>query len=294
MFRRAPVVILVLTLVVGVTLVLDFSISRGLKHDTGGLVWPYISDTGRDNPEHIIFAIVLLIRGCTRLGMTIAALLYMYIMVAIRALLLSNKEMAESSWRWRTAVVMGMQLLAGACLATLAIFDTRDFPTTHLISAILFFVFAIIGHTILLFAFRRFAALEGGYTASLRLKMVMCAVIWILFIIYIPIGLPLAKSEYVEETKLYDYSMDKGTNLMRSISQPLPLLLDQFCYDELQILHVCVCVCVCVCDVKFSKKKGGVRKQRIKGVIQGWQQRVCGWQWQSRRQMAVEKPCLLV
>ena len=42
------------------TIVTCMIVSQSLDHETGGLTWPYISDTGRDNPEYYIFAVGML------------------------------------------------------------------------------------------------------------------------------------------------------------------------------------------------------------------------------------------
>ena len=97
-------------------------------------------------------------------------------------------------------------------------------------------------------------ALDPYFAASVKPKLILMAVIWLAFFIYIPIGLPLAESEYdsvsvefrccqetssgyhhvpsrtivkycpcpllvLQATGLYDYSKDRGVNHMRSATQ---------------------------------------------------------------------------
>eukprot|EP00730_Choanoeca_flexa_P015329 TRINITY_DN7017_c0_g1_i1.p1 TRINITY_DN7017_c0_g1~~TRINITY_DN7017_c0_g1_i1.p1 ORF type:complete len:139 (+),score=17.17 TRINITY_DN7017_c0_g1_i1:305-721(+) len=112
-----------------------------------------------------------------------------------------------------------MQVAAGICAPLFAGFNTRDHPTVHLIAAILFFILAIAGQTIMTSILYKARNNDAFFAASVKPKMVVMAVAWLSFIIYIPIGLPLAESEYRMETGLYDYSMDKRTNHMRTATQ---------------------------------------------------------------------------
>lgn len=90
-------------------------------------------------------------------------------------------------------------------------------------SALVFFVFAIVGHTIYLLSYRKVSQ-DGAWSekrdwrwvwvffltpssrpspasstkGSVTFKTVILAIIWLLFLLYIPIGLPLAESTYVE------------------------------------------------------------------------------------------------
>eukprot|EP00043_Microstomoeca_roanoka_P018150 m.193088 g.193088 ORF g.193088 m.193088 type:complete len:260 (-) comp16776_c10_seq6:377-1156(-) len=193
------------------TIILCFIISQSLHHDTGGLTWPYISDTGRDRPEHIIFAI----------GLTLSAVLYVAtwkLVVDFLKTLLTDET--SKCTRISVIIIFGMQILAGIGLALLSIFDTRNYPTTHLISAVAFFVLAILGNTMTTIIYwKNSSDKEPEVHRRAKIKLVILIFTWLLFLIYIPIGLPLAKSTYVEATKLYDYSEDVPTNTMRSVTQ---------------------------------------------------------------------------
>ncbi|EGD76574.1 hypothetical protein PTSG_07691 [Salpingoeca rosetta] len=172
------------------TIILCFIISQSLGHDTGGLTWPYVSDTGRDDPEHIVFAI----------GLTVAAVFYVVtwkIVVQYVRSLFSDDEFTGGV-KFALGAVLVLQILAAIGLALLAIFDTLDYPTVHLISAILFFVLSIIATTIVTVVYYRRAKHKDDDSTinNARFKLAVLCIIWILFIIYIPIGLPLADYEY--------------------------------------------------------------------------------------------------
>eukprot|EP00042_Codosiga_hollandica_P024431 m.102788 g.102788 ORF g.102788 m.102788 type:complete len:120 (-) comp51548_c0_seq1:594-953(-) len=58
--RYAPVC----TGVIGIsTIVTVMIVSRARDDFTGGLAWPYISDTGRDKPQYYLFAVGLSVTG---------------------------------------------------------------------------------------------------------------------------------------------------------------------------------------------------------------------------------------
>jgi hypothetical protein len=132
-------------------------------------------------------------------------------------------------------VAIGLQIVAGASVALLAGFNTRDHPTVHLLTSVLgqgtqpdqalqhmynvalscslcvpsldtlYLQLSCIDHAMLVGClFTETASLcrlyiahvDPYFASSVKPKLVVMAIIWVAFLIYIPIGLPLAESDY--------------------------------------------------------------------------------------------------
>jgi len=179
------------------TLIACLVVSQSLHHDTGGLTLPYISDTGRDPPEHYIFAVGLTISG---LGLAITAVL--------NFLTVNSREISNIHIKRCASATIAVGALGGIFLALLSNLDDKDYPNVHLYCAILFFVCALVFVSLNLPIYYFIWKENKSKTSkkSFLWKLVLGILFYIFFIIYIPIGLAIVCSwDQDPETHLYNY-----------------------------------------------------------------------------------------
>ena len=148
--RVLPLVAACTTLV---TVILCYSLTIGGDTYTGGLDWPYFSDTGRgnwnlkrrlafylfraiDNPEYYIFAI-----GLTIVGLCMSIIWYANYIYQREALSAARRKETISDHISRIHIAANtLGVLSTIGLPLLSIFDTSTYPDLHFYASIWFVV----------------------------------------------------------------------------------------------------------------------------------------------------------
>eukprot|EP00049_Salpingoeca_infusionum_P005310 m.90785 g.90785 ORF g.90785 m.90785 type:complete len:243 (-) comp12926_c0_seq4:586-1314(-) len=199
----------IVALVSIIAIITNFALTAARDGDTGGLKWPYISDTAKEAPQYYILAI----------GMSISAVALFVSVIYYGRLL---RHIATTTRHKRSvvaAVVFGTISAFG--LAFLAIFDTKRYPSLHLVFAILFFVCSMVSITAMFTVFAKLVASHEDLAClqtSRSVKIVIVTLMWLCFVIYLPIGLPIADYSQLPDGN-WDYTSDIPTNTMRTVTQ---------------------------------------------------------------------------
>eukprot|EP00756_Hemistasia_phaeocysticola_P003722 Hpha_TRINITY_DN12415_c0_g1::TRINITY_DN12415_c0_g1_i1::g.42658::m.42658 len=228
----------------------------------GGIPFPYFSDTGRDKPAYYAFAICLTVAAMLYAILHILLCdLYLHIIDAIRFRDSDGAELTRKGCFSYTTIARAAGIFAvfsAPFLIMLACFDTAHHASVHLYSAYVFFAFNMftVGlYTYLFWGLPEAAQSLGSTVTSIlrtsrTMKTAFCAMFFVAFLLYIPIGLAvtcsavrltmtdclgkerlgtsycqdLAKPHEPNVTLLWDYTGCKGENTMRSVSQFFSIL----------------------------------------------------------------------
>jgi len=224
---------LALTVVSVTSLVVSLALTLALSDapPTGGLPLPYISDTGSRPPQQYVFTLGLSLGG-GGLGL----------LGVLNVLSFRERDSWNSHAKRCVYASAPFAVLAGLCLALLAILDTRNYPSPHLYAAIAFFVFNGVFITLNTVAYTVYWRQDDDarrVAVSAVSKLVLCVLFWLAFIVYLPVGLGLTYGAppdgvdcwlYDERTRLYDYRGCLWMHLMRSATQYLTVLFSLLFY----------------------------------------------------------------
>jgi len=230
-FFMVPIFICIVGIVTIIICIILTKTRSDQKILTGGLPIPYISDTGKVAPMYGIF-----VGGeCT---VTVFWIIFVVLLCFHFEKIMQEKQSSEDNKHQRNLRYASVFFGAFGVifLAGLTIFDTADFPDVHLTCAIIFFVFEIVFFHLQTVFF----GMNGYLKYSFRVKLAIQILMDIFFIIYLPIGLPLANYTYDPKTKTYDYTVDISTNMMRVVCQygtvfSLMIYFCTFSYDIYRI-----------------------------------------------------------
>eukprot|EP00043_Microstomoeca_roanoka_P016874 m.174233 g.174233 ORF g.174233 m.174233 type:complete len:191 (-) comp16538_c2_seq3:1470-2042(-) len=102
-------------------------------------------------------------------------------------------------WVW---IVFVLQVIAAIGLVLLVIFDVDDHEGVHIVGAAMFFIATIIGDTVAIAAYYRHAqGLDEQIQRRAKFKLIVLIIIWVLFIIYVPIGYAVSSSLHGESRR---------------------------------------------------------------------------------------------
>eukprot|EP01119_Soliformovum_irregulare_P023020 TRINITY_DN7977_c0_g1_i1.p1 TRINITY_DN7977_c0_g1~~TRINITY_DN7977_c0_g1_i1.p1 ORF type:complete len:219 (-),score=25.43 TRINITY_DN7977_c0_g1_i1:249-905(-) len=187
-----------------ITIATTLGISQSLHHDTGGLTLPYISDTGRDEPEREVFAV----------GLSIAAVFLMFT-AAINWIILLRRGIEEHPHDRRMNVAGNLfGIIAGVFLVLLSCLNDRDFPDAHTYCAIIFFVCGLIFLVLNMVIYTRLWVLQKTKSSKISMlwKLVDGGIFAVFFLVYIPIGLGILCENAFDldpTTGIYSYRLFK-------------------------------------------------------------------------------------
>eukprot|EP00043_Microstomoeca_roanoka_P016867 m.174209 g.174209 ORF g.174209 m.174209 type:complete len:254 (-) comp16538_c2_seq1:1569-2330(-) len=175
------------------TVITCFIVSAALNHTKDDLTWPFISDAGEDPPEYYVFLV----------GGIISAIIFVIawwlICAYLRRVYYADNSSHPRLWVW---IVFVLQVIAAIGLVLLVIFDVDDHEGVHIVGAAMFFIATIIGDTVAIAAYYRHAqGLDEQIQRRAKFKLIVLIIIWVLFIIYVPIGYAVSSSLHGESRR---------------------------------------------------------------------------------------------
>jgi hypothetical protein len=203
------------------TMILCIIITRSTGIDTGGLSWPYVSDTGREGAAYFVFAIFVTI--------TAIFVLTAFVVNHHRLEMLRQRVNAGTGFNVARWVMLFFGALSCVGFSLLAIISSMMDADTHLYSAYAAFVgltIYVCTNTALLWRARAIAneASRDALVPSklIIVKTVVTCVAFLMFLIYIPVGLAvLCEWQQDPISKLYDYRNCLDIHIMRAVTQHL-------------------------------------------------------------------------
>eukprot|EP00732_Lithocolla_globosa_P005861 Lithocolla_globosa_v1_NODE_6364_length_1097_cov_49.337812.p1 type:complete len:288 gc:universal NODE_6364_length_1097_cov_49.337812:1027-164(-) len=225
-------------LVVVISYVICLIIVAATDTYTGGLKFPYFSDTGRDPPGYYVFAILNSIAGCTVIAFAFLQHIYM-------------KHWFETidfpKWKILSLISTAFLFISGVSVPLLSIFSTSDYPDLHSYSSYAFFICMVFHGFISTYIYFILTKHSDIHVFLMKPRYASLTTLFIGVVIYLPVGLLLVcdwerlsysecleiqDADYCEEhrfetsnsTDLWKYSTCSEVNTMRSVSQFICIL----------------------------------------------------------------------
>eukprot|EP00911_Craspedida_sp_UC1_P001192 UC1_evm1s900 len=118
------------------TLTVCIILVKAQGHNTGGIVWPYLSDIGREAPEYYVMAVGLCTAGMGLFATTLHLFRLMQGLTHLRGA--SRAHMKRSLW-----VSLFSGTLSSAALCIGGAFTESAYPTLHFVTDVIFFLLGL-------------------------------------------------------------------------------------------------------------------------------------------------------